>query len=451
MAYTTTTTTSYGSRVKNSCGGIFGGIALFLAGTALLWWNEGNAVANAKLLEEVSETAVDMENINKINPEFDGQLVHATGDAKTDDMLKDPTFGFEVNAINLQRSVQYYQWVEHQKQEKRDKLGGSEETITTYTYDKQWVSSPVNSSNFADPQYANIFNGVLASIENNALYAENVTFGAYKLPEFIIHSIGGSEAAPISITDDQLRQLDDQVARTVSSFGGRYNGVAAAQPQPQAQAQPQPQAQVAQNDSTANDSIKEFVPVETNNKYKARYIHQGDGEIYIGASPSAPQVGDVRVAFTVVKPHKISLISKVKGNTFQKYVGKNKKEFTRVESGDVSKEEMFAHQESENNMLKWGLRILGFIMVFLGLKGVFGFLVTIAKVVPFIANILNFGVNLICGIFAFVWSLLIIAIAWIFYRPLIGIPLLLIIIGTIVFFAVKGKKKGAQVPPAPGV
>ena len=162
-------------------------------------------------------------------------------------------------------------------------------------------------------------------------------------------------------------------------------------------------------------------------------------------------MGDVRVAFTVVKPHKISLISKVKGDTFQKYVGKNKKEFTRVESGDVSKEEMFAHQESENNMLKWGLRILGFIMVFLGLKGVFGFLVTIAKVVPFIANILNFGVNLICGIFAFVWSLLIIAIAWIFYRPLIGIPLLLIIIGTIVFFAVKGKKKGAQVPPAPGV
>lgn len=449
MAYTTTTTTSYGSRVKNSCGGIFGGIALFLAGTVLLWWNEGNAVANAKLLEEVSETAVDMENINKISPEFNGQLVHATGDAKTDDMLKDPTFGFEVNAINLKRSVQYYQWVEHQKQEKRDKLGGGEETITTYTYDKQWVSSPVNSSGFTDPQYTNIFNGTLANIENNELYAENVTFGAYKLPEFIIHSISGSEEAPISITDDQLRQLDDQIARAVSSYGGNYRGTVAPQAQPQAQAPAQ--QQVAQNDSAANDSTKEFVPVETQNKYKARYIHQGQGEIYIGASPSAPQVGDVRVTFTVVKPHKISLISKVKDNTFQKYVGKNKKEFTRVESGDVSKEEMFAHQESENNMLKWALRILGFIMVFLGLKGVFGFLVTLAKVVPFIANILNFGVNLICGIFAFVWSLLIIAIAWIFYRPLIGIPLLLIIIGTIVFFAIKGKKKGAQVPPAPGV
>jgi hypothetical protein len=188
MAYTTTTTTSYGSRVKNSCGGIFGGIALFLAGTALLWWNEGNAVANAKLLEEVSETAVDMENINKINPEFDGQLVHATGDAKTDDMLKDPTFGFEVNAINLQRSVQYYQWVEHQKQEKRDKLGGSEETITTYTYDKQWVSSPVNSSNFADPQYANIFNGVLADFN------------------------GASRRVPVSSSSEEHRHAMNRVA-----------------------------------------------------------------------------------------------------------------------------------------------------------------------------------------------------------------------------------------------
>lgn len=447
MAYTTTTTTSYGSRVKNSCGGIFGGIALFLAGTALLWWNEGNAVANAKLLDEVSETAVDMENISKINSEFDGQLVHATGDATTEDLLKDPTFGFEVNAINLKRTVEYYQWTEQKHEQKRDKLGGGQETVTTYTYEKRWVSSPVNSSSFADPQYANVFNGTLASIDNNQQYAENVSFGAYKLPEFIIHSISGSESAPISITDDQLRQLDDQVSRTVTSFGGRYAGASSTLPQQQTQAS----AQTVQNDSTANDSIKEFVPVETNNKYKARYIHQGDGEIYIGASPSSPQVGDVRVAFTVVKPHKISIISKVKGDTFQKYVGKNKKEFTRVESGDVSKEEMFAHQESENSMLKWGLRILGFIMVFLGLKGVFGFIVTLAKIIPFVSNILNFGVSLICGIFAFVWSLLIIAIAWIFYRPLIGIPLILIIIGTIVFFAIKGKKKGAAVPPTPGV
>ncbi|MDD7318878.1 MAG: TMEM43 family protein [Prevotella sp.] len=445
MAYTTTTTTSYGSRVKSACGGIFGGIALFLAGTALLWWNEGEAVANAKLLEEVSENAVDMENINKVDPSFNGQLVHATGEAKTNEMLREPTFGFEVNAINLKRTVEYYQWTEQKHEEKRDKLGGGEETVTTYTYEKRWVSDHVNSSSFADPQYRDIFNGTLATLDEKELYAGNVTFGAYKLPEFIIHSISGSEPAPITISDEMLEQLDKQVASAISNYGANYRSVPATN-----QTQPTAKQEVAQNDTTAGDSAKAFVAVETTNKYKARYIHQGEGEIYIGASPSAPQVGDVRVTFTMVKPHVISIISKVKGDTFQKYVGKNKKEFTRVENGDVSKEGMFAHQESENNMLKWGLRIIGIVMLFLGLKGIFGFVVILAKIIPFVSNILNFGVNIVCGLFAFVWGMLIIAIAWLFYRPLIAIPLLLIIIGAIVFFAIRGKKKGTEVPPVPG-
>ncbi|RRC99125.1 TMEM43 family protein [Prevotella sp. OH937_COT-195] len=449
MAYTTTTTTSYGSRVKNACGGIFGGIALFLAGTALLWWNEGEAVANAKLLDEVSENAVDMENINNVNSDFNGLLVHATGDAKTKDILRESTFGFQVNAINLKRTVEFYQWVEQKHEEKRDKLGGGEETVTTYTYEKEWVSSPVNSSSFEDPEYKGIYNKPLVTLENKQIYAKNVTFGAYKLPDFIIHAISGSEDAPISINDETLQKLDNQIENVVRGLGNNYKGGADVESN-QTNQRSAVCKDVATNDTTESNSTDTSVPVNTKNNYQAKYIHHGDGEIYIGLSPSSSQIGDVRVKFTVVKPHKISIISKVKGNTFQKYIGKNKKEFSRVESGDVSKEEMFAHQESENNLLKWGLRLLGIVMVFIGIKGIFGFIVTLAKVIPFVSNILNFGVNLICGIFAFVWSLFIIAIAWLFYRPLIGIPLLLIIVGAIVFFAIKGKKKGTSVPPVPG-
>ena len=140
---------------------------MFIIGTILLWWNEGDAVANAKLLDEVIENAVDMENINKVDPSFNGKLVHATGKADTKDILKEPTFGFEVNAINLSRRVEYYQWVEKKHEEKRDKLGGGEETITTYTYTKEWVSTPVNSSSFEDPQYRGVYNDPLVKIENN--------------------------------------------------------------------------------------------------------------------------------------------------------------------------------------------------------------------------------------------------------------------------------------------
>ena len=44
MAYTETSYTGYGTRVKNSFKAIGTGFVLFLGGTALLWWNEGRAV-----------------------------------------------------------------------------------------------------------------------------------------------------------------------------------------------------------------------------------------------------------------------------------------------------------------------------------------------------------------------------------------------------------------------
>ena len=80
----------------------------------------------------------------------------------------------------------------------------------------------------------------------------------------------------------------------------------------------------------------------------------------------------------------------------------------------------------------------------IGIKGVLNIFVTLAKIIPFISSILNFGANVIAFIFGLVWSLIIIAIAWLFYRPLLAICILLVI-GGIVFLAVKyGKKKSVK-------
>ena len=69
MAYQETTTRSYGQRVGSSFKGIGGGFILFCIGTALLWWNEGRAVKTDKMLNEAEKVAVEMESVNKINPE----------------------------------------------------------------------------------------------------------------------------------------------------------------------------------------------------------------------------------------------------------------------------------------------------------------------------------------------------------------------------------------------
>ena len=74
----------------------------------------------------------------------------------------------------------------------------------------------------------------------------------------------------------------------------------------------------------------------------------------------------------------------------------------------------------------WAFRIIGILMVVGGLKGIFGFLETLLKVVPFVANILGWGVGVICTVVGVVWSLIVIAVAWLFYRPLLGIILLVV-------------------------
>ena len=192
MAYTETTTTGYGTRVGNSFKAIGSGFLLFIAGTALLWWNEGRAVKTEKMLEEAGSAYVEMENPNKKDASLEGELICGTALATTEDSLTDAQFGIGAKAISLRRTVEYYQWVEHATEKKEDKLGGKEVTTTTYTYSKEWVSRPIESASFKDPAYQKK-NMVLATFENDEQWAENVSWGAYKLTESLIHSISSRE------------------------------------------------------------------------------------------------------------------------------------------------------------------------------------------------------------------------------------------------------------------
>ena len=219
MAYKEVTTTGYGTRVGNSFKAIGSGILLFLAGTALLWWNEGRAVKTEKMLDEAGSAYVEMENPNKKDASLEGELICGTALATTEDSLIDNEFGIGAKAIALTRKVEYYQWVEHVKETKKDKLGGSEEVTREYTYSKSWVSSPVQSSEFKDPAYQNK-NMVLTTVEDAEQYAENVTWGAYKLNESLIHSIRSNEALDLAIAEDMLNQFDKNTQAAYERFYG---------------------------------------------------------------------------------------------------------------------------------------------------------------------------------------------------------------------------------------
>ena len=390
MAYQEVTRQSYGSKVKGGFQGILWGLILIIAGTVILWWNEGRAVKASDALKDFQKNYVEMPDINTVNPEFEGKAVHATGVATTADTLRDAAFGIAVNAFRLCRDVEYYQWKEKSSSESKDKLGGSTETTTTYTYEPGWSSEPVNSAEFKDPDYKGK-NFVWRVVEDADQYAANATFGAYRLTDGIISSISGEEPVQPALTEEQMKQLLAKVS-----------------------------------DSTVVVTIL-------------------GNQVYIGADPDTPHIGDVRITFNqVTSPKTISLLQKVVNGTFESYIAKNGKAFSKVEMGTVSAENMIEHQKAANKVWLWVLRILGAILVIAGNKGLLGFLSVVFAVVPFVQRIVGAGVGLVATVVGLVWSIIVIALAWVAHRPVLAISLLVVAAALVVWLVMRARKKKAS-------
>ena len=333
MAYQEQKTTGYGTRVGNSFKAIGSGLIMFCIGTALLWWNEGRTVKTEKMLDEVGGNYVEMENPNKKDASLDGELICGTALATTEDSLSDAQFGVGAKAIALHRKVEYYQWVESSEEKSEDKLGGKEVTTTTYTYSKKWVSTPVESSEFKDPAYQNK-NTVLTTVEESDQYAENVSFGAYKLNETLIHRISSSEGLDLAISEDLLKEFDKNAQVAYERFYGTKKAASKAVEQPAETTVLSDSAKaVADSLKAVNDSIiKNAV-----NKKDFEYVHQAGNVLYFGRVPDSPEVGDVRVTFEKVVPAKVTVMAVVDGDSFKPYKAENGKRFQTLVMGKRSR------------------------------------------------------------------------------------------------------------------
>ena len=172
-----------------------------------------------------------------------------------------------------------------------------------------------------------------------------------------------------------------------------------------------------------------------------------DGMVYSG-NPAEPKIGDQRVTLSITPPSVISLVSQQKGNSFTPYIAKNGRKLSELRMGEHTMEAMYSMAHSDNNMMTWILRGVGFFIMFLGLSLFFKPLSVLADVVPFIGSLVGAGVGIICFLLALVLSSLTIAIAWVVVRPLVGIPLL-IIAGVATFFIGKKMKAAKAATPTP--
>jgi hypothetical protein len=97
-------------------------------------------------------------------------------------------------------------------------------------------------------------------------------------------------------------------------------------------------------------------------------------------------------------------------------------------------------------MLTWILRAVGFLAMLIGLLLIAKPLVTLADVLPFLGSLLGVGVGLLALTLALPLTLVTVGIAWLFYRPLLGVGLL--VAAAALFVLLKKIGAGRRVAPA---
>lgn len=120
----------------------------------MLFWNEGKAVKTERALDEGAGAVVSVE-VASVDPANNGKLVHVSGPVSVAAAPSDPLFAtlaLPTNTIRISRSVEMYQWAESTKIETTRKLGGGEETVTTYSYAKEWSPQHNDSAKFKQPE-----------------------------------------------------------------------------------------------------------------------------------------------------------------------------------------------------------------------------------------------------------------------------------------------------------
>ena len=159
---------------------------------------------------------------------------------------------------------------------------------------------------------------------------------------------------------------------------------------------------------------------------------------------SSPEIGDIRISFKYNNSTDVSVLAVQSGNSFKDYVSSVGKTVNRVMDGVRSGEEMIKVIEKENNILKWILRAAGALTIIIGIGTILKPISAVTSYVPILGSIVGAAVGLVAFILGIAISFVVIAVAWIRFRPVLGISLLAGAIALVVILIIRSKNKKSQ-------
>ena len=384
------TTTSYWARLKRAGTATLTSIIVIFIAIGVLFWNEGRSVQTARALDEGAGLVVEI-SADRADPARNGDLVHVSGDLVLPGPLVDSMLGVESRdtAVRLVRDVEMYQWREIQTTTTETNTGGSETQRTAYRYETGWSSTAHDSSRFHNPTgHAN----PPMPIQGETFRHENGVIGVFTIETGEVSALGTTQ--PLPIDADQARAIGTRIApeRPVSVTGNA---------------------------------------------------------VYIGNDPNAPQIGDLRVSFGEAPVTTASAVGRQFASAIDAYTTSNRRTIMMVAEGRQTSAQMFDQAQSANTTTTWIVRIVGLVVLFGAFRGLFGVIATAADVLPFLGSLARGAISLVALALTLVAGGGTIALAWLWYRPLLSLAILGIaaVIGGALLW--RARKTGPQAMPSP--
>jgi hypothetical protein len=252
-----------------------------------------------------------------------------------------------------------------EKQETREKVGGGTETRTTYTYDKDWSNSRIDSKQFA--QETGHANPGSMRFQDWNKAAERVVVGAYSLSSGLVSQMSAYE--PLKVAEQlKLPEMDGELAVVLG------------------------------------ETL--YLPNDTSGQKP---------------DPNSPAVGDLRISWQVVRPAVVSVIAGQAKATLGPWQSSQAEGMgTRIErlrTGTYTAQDMVGQLEAENTLLTWLLRAGGFLIMAFGISIILKPIAVFASFIPIFGAVSRGGIAVFAMLVAMALSLTTIALAWLAYRP----------------------------------
>ena len=171
---------------------------------------------------------------------------------------------------------------------------------------------------------------------------------------------------------------------------------------------------------------------------------------YTNVQNNSPQIGDIRISFKYNDATNVSILAVQNNNSFTPFTESSSYNIYELQEGKLTGKEILQNLTSENNSVKWMLRVVGTLLVIIGFTAMISPLQRLANYIPIFGTIFGWISGMATFILGLAISTITIALAWLRYRPVFSICLLATVIVVIALLKKsKLKKQNSNINQAP--